>query len=144
MLQKKCINFTDRNDDELCLTPEGTASCMRLAFENNLIYDRGIKKNRLYYYAPMFRHERPQKGRYRQFMQFGVEFMGDNTIHDDIDIISMSNEFFNIIKLSDLTLSIPWDQSSDREKYSKVLQEYFNSYKKDFSDKHEKQFKKIQ
>ena len=54
-------SFKDRNDDELCLTPEGTASCMRLAFENNLIYDRGIKKNRLYYYAPMFRHERPQK-----------------------------------------------------------------------------------
>ena len=98
-------SFKDRNDDELCLTPEGTASCMRLAFENNLIYDRGIKKNRLYYYAPMFRHERPQKGRYRQFIQFGVEFMGDNTIHNDIDIISMSQEFFNQIKLTDLSIT---------------------------------------
>ena len=95
IVTKEMYSFKDRNDDELCLTPEGTASCMRLAFENNLIYDRGIKKNRLYYYAPMFRHERPQKGRYRQFIQFGVEFMGDNTIHNDIDIISMSQEFFN-------------------------------------------------
>ena len=105
IVTKEMYSFKDRNDDELCLTPEGTASCMRLAFENNLIYDRGIKKNRLYYYAPMFRHERPQKGRYRQFIQFGVEFMGDNTIHDDIDIISMSQEFFNQIKLTDLSIT---------------------------------------
>jgi len=143
IVTKEMYSFKDRNDDELCLTPEGTASCMRLAFENNLIYDRGIKKNRLYYYAPMFRHERPQKGRYRQFIQFGVEFMGDNTIHNDIDIISMSREFFNRIKLTDLSLHINTLGSvSDREKYSEVLQDYFNSYKKDLSEKHEKTIQK--
>ena len=61
IVTKEMYSFTDRNNDMVCMIPEGTASCMRLAFENNLIYDRGIKKNRLYYYSSMFRHERPQK-----------------------------------------------------------------------------------
>ena len=69
--------------------------------------------------------------------------MGDDTIHNDIDIISMSREFFNRIKLTDLSLHINTLGSvSDREKYSEVLQDYFNSYKKDLSEKHEKTIQK--
>ena len=116
-------SFKDKNDDMVCMIPEGTASCMRLAFENNLIYDRGIKKNRLYYYAPMFRHERPQKGRYRQFTQFGVEFIGDKTISDDIDLILMSCKFFAEGGLTDISLHINnLGSNDDREKYASKLQ----------------------
>ena len=95
VVTKEMYSFKDRNDDELCLTPEGTASCMRLAFENNLIYDRGIKKNRLYYYAPMFRHERPQKGRLRQFNQFGLEYFGFSGISSEIELIVLINKLFS-------------------------------------------------
>ena len=94
IVTKEMYSFADKNNDVVCMIPEGTASCMRLAFENNLIYDRGIKKNRFYYLSNMYRHERPQKGRYRQFTQIGVEFMGDNSILDDIDLLSMSKTFF--------------------------------------------------
>ena len=106
-------SFADKNNDVVCMIPEGTASCMRLAFENNLIYDRGIKKNRFYYLSNMYRHERPQKGRYRQFTQIGVEFMGDNSILDDIDLLSMSKTFFDKINLYDIDLIINTLGSSD-------------------------------
>ncbi|MEC8077952.1 MAG: histidine--tRNA ligase [Pseudomonadota bacterium] len=135
IVTKEMYSFKDKNDDMVCMIPEGTASCMRLAFENNLIYDRGIKKNRLYYYAPMFRHERPQKGRYRQFTQFGVEFIGDKTISDDIDLILMSCKFFAEIGLTDISLHINnLGSNDDREKYASKLQEYFNRYSKSLSD----------
>ena len=136
IVTKEMYSFKDKNDDIVCMIPEGTASCMRLAFENNLIYDRGIKKNRLYYYAPMFRHERPQKGRYRQFTQFGVEFIGDKTISDDIDLILMSCKLFDEIGSTDISLHINnLGSNDDREKYSSKLQEYFNRYSKSLSDK---------
>ena len=136
IVTKEMYSFKDKNDDIVCMIPEGTASCMRLAFENNLIYDRGIKKNRLYYYAPMFRHERPQKGRYRQFTQFGVEFIGDKTISDDIDLILMSCKFFGEVGLNDISLHINnLGSNDDREKYASKLQEYFNRYSKSLSDK---------
>ena len=106
IVTKEMYSFIDKNDETVCMIPEGTASSMRLAFENNLIYDRGIKKNRFYYYTSMFRHERPQKGRYRQFTQFGVEFMGDESINEDIDLLLMSKMFFEEIKLDNLKLNI--------------------------------------
>ena len=83
----------------------------------------------------MFRHERPQKGRYRQFTQFGVEFMGDETIHEDIDLLLMSKMFFEEIKLDNLKLNInSLGLAEDRNKYSRDLQSYFNSYSDSFSD----------
>ncbi len=135
IVTKEMYSFKDKNDEIVCLTPEGTASSMRLAFENNLIYDRGIKKSRFYYYTPMFRHERPQKGRYRQFTQFGVEFMGNESIHEDIDLLLMSKMFFEVIKLDNLTLNInSLGLLEDRNKYSQDLQSYFNNYPQSFSD----------
>lgn len=135
IVTKEMYSFNDKNDDVVCMIPEGTASAMRLAFENNLIYDRGIKKNRFYYYTSMFRHERPQKGRYRQFTQFGVEFMGDNSIHEDIDLLLMSKMFFEEIKIDKLELNInSLGSSEDRIKYSQDLQLYFNNYSDSFSE----------
>ena len=135
IVTKEMYSFKDKNDEIVCMIPEGTASSMRLAFENNLIYDRGIKKNRFYYYTPMFRHERPQKGRYRQFTQFGVEFMGDESIHEDIDLLLMSRMFFEEIELDGLKLNInSLGLAEDRNKYSQELQSYFNNYPESFTD----------
>ena len=135
IVTKEMYSFSDKNDEIVCMIPEGTASCMRLAFENNLIYDRGIKKNRFYYYTSMFRHERPQKGRYRQFTQFGVEFMGNQSINEDIDLLLMSKMFFEQIQLDNLKLNInSLGLAADRKKYSQDLQSYFNKYSKCFSE----------
>ena len=135
IVTKEMYSFNDKNDDIVCMIPEGTASSMRLAFENNLIYDRGVKKNRFYYYTSMYRHERPQKGRYRQFTQFGVEFIGDESIYEDIDLLLMSKMFFEEIQLDKIILNInTLGIAEDRNKYSHALQSYFNNYPNSFSD----------
>ena len=73
VVEKEMYTFTDRSGDSLSLRPEGTAGCVRAALEHSLIYNQ---EQRLWYMGPMFRHERPQKGRYRQFHQLGVEGFG--------------------------------------------------------------------
>ena len=135
IVTKEMYSFTDKNDETVCMTPEGTASCVRLALENNLIYDRGIKKNRFYYIAPMFRHERPQKGRYRQFHQFGVEFFGESSYLEDIDLLMLCEKLFRTIKLNDIKLYLNTIGSSvDRKKYSQDLYEYFMKNSKNLTD----------
>jgi len=135
IVTKEMYSFEDRNNDMLCMIPEGTASCVRLALENNLIYDRGPKKQRLYYIAPMFRHERPQKGRYRQFTQFGVEFFGDTSYTNDIDLILLTTKIFEKLNLLDIKLSINTIGTAvDRKKYSQELAIYFHSCSEELSD----------
>ena len=70
VVEKEMYTFSDRNGDSLTLRPEGTAGCVRAGIEHGLFYNQ---VQRLFYFGPMFRYERPQKGRYRQFCQFGVE-----------------------------------------------------------------------
>lgn len=143
IVTKEMYSFDDRNGETLCMIPEGTASCLRLALENNLIYDRGPKKKRLYYISPMFRHERPQKGRYRQFTQLGVEFYGDESIHDDIDLLLLTSNLFHKLDLNDINLHLNTIGSTDdREKYSIKLIEYFHKYKKTLSDVQKKTLSK--
>ena len=135
IVTKEMYSFEDRNNDVLCMIPEGTASCVRLALENNLIYDRGSKKQRLYYIAPMFRHERPQKGRYRQFTQFGAEFFGNSSYTDDIDILLLTTKIFEKLDLLDIELTINTIGSDvDRKKYSQELATYLNSHSEELSD----------
>jgi histidyl-tRNA synthetase len=73
VVEKEMYTFEDRNGDSLTLRPEGTAGCVRAGIEHGLLYNQ---EQRLWYIGPMFRHERPQKGRYRQFHQLGVEVFG--------------------------------------------------------------------
>ena len=75
IVEKEMYTFKDRNEDELSLRPEGTAGCVRAGIEHGLLYNQ---IQRLWYMGPMFRHERPQKGRLRQFHQLGVEAFGMN------------------------------------------------------------------
>ncbi|MCW8996740.1 MAG: histidine--tRNA ligase, partial [Psychromonas sp.] len=87
IVEKEMYTFADRNGDSLTLRPEGTASCVRAGNENGLLYNQ---ERRLWYTGPMFRHERPQKGRYRQFHQFGVETFGIASADIDAEVILLS------------------------------------------------------
>ncbi|GAB7218359.1 histidine--tRNA ligase [Vibrio comitans] len=87
VVEKEMYTFEDRNGDSLTLRPEGTAGCVRAGIENGLLYNQ---EQRLWYMGPMFRHERPQKGRYRQFHQCGVEVFGIEGPDVDAELIMMT------------------------------------------------------
>jgi len=92
IVEKEMFVFKDRNEEILALRPEGTASLVRAYIENNLNNPPGVKK--YYYYGPMFRRERPQKGRFRQFYQLGVEVFGSTSPLTDADVINLLYSFF--------------------------------------------------
>lgn len=98
IVEKEMYTFEDRNGDSLTLRPEGTASCVRAGNEHGLLYNQ---IQRLWYMGPMFRHERPQKGRYRQFHQFGVETFGMNGPDVDAEVIAMTARFWREFDLAD-------------------------------------------
>lgn len=101
---KEMYSFIDRDGKELALRPEGTASIVRALIQNNLCYN---DRPRLWYEGPMFRHERPQAGRYRQFQQLGVEAFGFSEPAIDVEIIQIGTEAFRRLGLSSLvTLKI--------------------------------------
>ncbi|WP_286269817.1 histidine--tRNA ligase [Thalassotalea hakodatensis] len=87
IVEKEMYTFDDRNGDSLTLRPEGTACCVRAGNQHGLLYNQ---EQRLWYMGPMFRHERPQKGRYRQFHQFGLEAFGIATPDIDAEVISLT------------------------------------------------------
>src|SRR5690554_7724181 len=91
--------FADRNGDSLTLRPEGTASCVRAVMEHGLINNGLIQK--LWYIGPMFRHERPQKGRYRQFHQVGVEAFGLDGPDIDAEVILLSARMWQELGLAE-------------------------------------------
>ena len=99
IVEKEMYSFTDSlNGDSLTLRPEGTAGTLRAVVEHNLLYNTTQK---LWYMGPMFRHERPQKGRYRQFHQIGVEALGMNGPDIDAEIIAMTAELWRRLGLAD-------------------------------------------
>ena len=104
IVEKEMYSFEDSlNGDHLTLRPEGTASCVRAVLQHNLLYNA---PQRLYYSGPMFRHERPQKGRYRQFHQIGVEALGYADPEIDAEQILMCARLWRKLGLSDVTLQI--------------------------------------
>ena len=98
VVEKEMYTFEDRSGDMLSLRPEGTAGCVRSCLEHNLIYNQ---EQRLWYMGPMFRHERPQKGRYRQFHQLGCEVFGLQGPDIDAEIISMTYDFWKALGIED-------------------------------------------
>lgn len=104
IVEKEMYTFIDHlNNDSLTLRPEGTASCVRAVIEHNLLY---TGPQRLYYAGPMFRHERPQKGRYRQFHQVGVEALGYAGPDIDGELIVMCSRLWDLLGISGLRLEI--------------------------------------
>ena len=99
IVEKEMYTFVDElNGESMTLRPEGTASCVRAAIEHNLLFDGG---KRLWYAGPMFRHERPQKGRYRQFHQFGIEALGFAGPDIDIEHLLMTARLWKLLGLAD-------------------------------------------
>jgi len=98
IVEKEMYTFEDRNGDSLTLRPEGTASCVRAGNEHGLLYNQ---EQRLWYQGPMFRHERPQKGRYRQFHQFGVEVFGIASADIDAEVIMMTADLWRAFGLAE-------------------------------------------
>ena len=124
IVEKEMYTFVDSlNGESLSLRPEGTASCIRAALEHNLLYGGA---QRLWYGGPMFRHERPQKGRYRQFHQFGVEALGYAGPDIDAEHIVMSARLWRLLGLTDLHLELnTLGDSEARARYRVRLIDYF-------------------
>ena len=95
---KEMYQFIDKGENDICLRPEGTAGVVRSFIENKLDRVGGI--HRFYYHGPMFRYERPQKGRFRQFHQFGVESFGVDSYLEDVTIIKMLKDILDTFKIS--------------------------------------------
>ena len=123
IVEKEMYTFHDRSGDSLSLRPELTAGVVRAAIENNLLYNQ---TQRLWASGPIFRYERPQKGRYRQFYQAGVELFGFRDPMADVEVIEIASALWAELGLSDsLTLNLNTIGSSQsRKKYEEKLVEY--------------------
>jgi histidyl-tRNA synthetase len=127
IVEKEMYTFADRNGDSLSLRPEGTASCVRAAIQNGLLHNQ-IQK--LGYGGPMFRHERPQKGRYRQFHQLGVEVFGLDGPDIDAEIIAMTARYWRELAIQHkvkLELN-SLGSNAARAAYREILVGYFSQH----------------
>ncbi len=125
IVEKEMYTFEDRNGDSLTLRPEGTASCVRACIQHGLINNQ---VQRLWYTGPMFRHERPQKGRYRQFYQIGVEVFGLEGPDIDAELIIMTARFWKRLGLRDVTLQLNSLGTVDaRARFKAALVEYLRA-----------------
>lgn len=127
IVEKEMYTFSDRNGDSLTLRPEGTAGCVRAGIEHSLFYKQ---VQRLWYTGPMFRHERPQKGRYRQFHQLGVETYGMTGPDIDAELILMGERLWKALGLHDhVTLQLNTLGSREvRAQYREKLVAYLNQH----------------
>lgn len=128
IIEKEMYSFYDKKGNSLTLRPEGTVGCVRAIIQNNLLYKKKLK---FWYLGPMFRYERPQKGRYRQFYQLGVEVFGLSEIDVDLEVILLTNRLWKILGINfDLILEInSIGLQLDRIKYQKELVFFLEKYK---------------
>ncbi len=128
IVEKEMYTFLDRNQESVTLRPEGTAGCVRAADQHGLLYNQ---VQRLYYSGPMFRYERPQKGRMRQFHQVGVEAFGIATEDIELELILLSAQIFRELGLlGKLRLEINSIGDSDaRSAFGEALVGYLSSHK---------------
>ncbi len=128
VVEKEMYTFDDRNGDSLTLRPEGTAGCVRAGIEHGLLYNQ---QQRLWYMGPMFRHERPQKGRYRQFHQIGVEVFGLEGADIEAELIVLTARLWKDLGILDhVTLELNSIGSVEaRKAYREALISYLEQYK---------------
>jgi len=132
IVNKEMYQFTDKGDNDVCLRPEGTAGVVRSFIEHK--FDRQQTPKRFWYFGPMFRYERPQKGRLREFHQFGIESFGVESIYEDINIISMAADIFNKLNIS-YTLKInSLGCPTCMPKYKNNLVEFLNKHKENLCE----------
>lgn len=127
IVEKEMYSFEDRlNGEALTLRPENTAGVVRAVVEHSLTYGGG---KRLYYFGPMFRHERPQRGRYRQFHQIGAEAFGFGGAEVDAELILMAHALWSELGLSDVELQInSLGQPAERQEHRAALVAYFEHH----------------
>ncbi len=127
---KEMYTFIDRGERSVTLRPEGTAGVVRSYIENKLFGAGGVQ--RLWYTGPMFRYERPQAGRQRQFHQVGVEVLGSHDARADVEVIAIATHLLNTLGLKNLHLNLnSVGNPSDRQAYRQALIDYFTTYKDD-------------
>lgn len=132
VVQKEMYAFEDQSGDQLCLRPEGTAAVMRAYMQHNLGQAKPLLK--LFYMGPLFRRERPQKGRYRQFHTYGVEAIGKRAPSIDVELILLGMDIVRSFDLPNPRLEINSLGNADsRAHYKKVIHDYFSHYKDDLS-----------
>lgn len=128
IVEKEMYTFADRNGDSVTLRPEGTACCVRACEEHGLLYNQ---TQRLWYKGPMFRYERPQKGRYRQFHQIGVETFGMDGPDIDAEVLLLSSRILRELGVAEfVTLQInSLGDSASRSAYKEALVSYLAEHK---------------
>ena len=128
IVEKEMYTFEDRNGDSLSMRPEGTACCVRAAEQHGLLYNQTQK---LWYMGPMYRHERPQKGRYRQFHQMGVEAFGMAGVDIEAELLMLSKELWEKLGIADvITLEINnLGTSEDRVRYGEALRGFLTEHR---------------
>ncbi len=126
IVEKEMYTFPDRNGDSLTLRPEGTAGCVRAGIQNGLFHNQ---IQRIWYQGPMFRHERPQKGRYRQFYQMGAEAFGMPGPDIDVEVVAITRRFWQELGLIDgLELQVnSLGTTAEREEYRTALVAYLSA-----------------
>ncbi|MGI9309864.1 MAG: histidine--tRNA ligase [Gammaproteobacteria bacterium] len=126
IVEKEMYTFDDRNNESLTLRPEATAGIVRAGISNSLLYNQ---KQKLWFTGPMFRYERPQKGRYRQFHQFDVEALGFAGPDIDAEIIVMAARIWAELGIGDVELQLnSLGTSESRQSYRKILHSYFSDH----------------
>ncbi|KGF61714.1 histidine--tRNA ligase [Metamycoplasma hominis] len=132
IVSKEMYLFKDNGQRDIALRPEGTASAIRAFVENKI---NNLEPTKLAYFGPMFRYERPQKGRYRQFIQGGVELIENSTIENNFEIIKLAYDFLKSLKISNITLEINnLGSFESRNNYIEILKEYFSKYKEQLNE----------
>ncbi|WP_299406034.1 histidine--tRNA ligase [Acaryochloris sp. IP29b_bin.148] len=127
---KEMYTFKDRGDRSITLRPEGTAGAVRAYIEHKLYAQGGVQ--RLWYIGPMFRYERPQAGRQRQFHQIGVESLGSTDPRADAEVIAIASQLLQALGVPQWTLSLnSLGTAADRQQYRDALVNYLNQYKTD-------------
>ena len=133
IVEKEMYTFDDRNGESLTLRPEGTASCVRAGNQHGLLYNQ---IQRLWYMGPMFRYERPQKGRYRQFHQFGIETFGLSGADADAEVILLSARLWKAFGIADqVELQLNSLGSNEaRARYRDALRDYLAQYQEQLDE----------
>ena len=132
VVSKEMYSFNDRKDQSLSLRPEATAGGVRAGIEHGLFYNQTQK---LWSMGPMYRYERPQKGRYRQFHQINMEAFGYQGSQIDLEIILMTSRIWKALKVDAIKLEInSLGTPTSRQAYRKVLIEYFSDHKSDLDE----------
>lgn len=141
IVTKETYDFTDRGNRNLTLRPEGTAGLVRCFIENKLYVES--KPLKAWYFGSMFRYERPQSGRNREFTQFGVEAFGSNDPMLDAEIISIVVNFFKILGLKGIKVNInTLGDSESRKAYRKALLDYFKPHLNELCEDCQKRYEK--